>query len=235
MKRLMLAAASLAVLGCGDQPPTSGGVGVIRGTVSTPSIEGQVVPFAHAVVSAYRMAADPPPGRILRTTAPFAAGLSDAEGRYVIGSLPTGVYAVIAADPAFVRRYSVGHSAQVVGGGEARVDLLMLVDTTTGGGVDTSGVDTTGAPSGPVTRVVISPATQTISVGDSAGAIAMTYNAQSQVLDGRTVTWTIGDSSIVSVTQAAYSFILLRGARSGTATLAATSEGVSGTAMVTVR
>jgi len=87
----------------------------------------------------------------------------------------------------------------------------------------------------PVVSVAISPQSQTISVGDSAGAIAMEYNAQNQRLDGRTVTWTLSDSSVASVTQAAYSFILLRALKSGTVTLTATSEGVSGTSTVTVR
>ena len=243
MKGLILAAASLAMLGCGDQPPAGpGGAGAIRGIVSATSVEGAVLPFAHAVVTAYRIAADPPPLGIMRYQVPFASTLSDAQGSYAIAMLPAGPYAVVAADPAFPQRYGVSYSAQVVGGGEARVDLLMLVDTaggvvvdTTGGGVDTSAVDSTGAPSGPVASVVVSPAAQTISVGDSAGAIAMTFNAQHQRLDGRAVTWSLSDSSITSVTQAAYSFILLHAAKSGTVTLIATSEGVSGTATVIVR
>jgi hypothetical protein len=99
-------------------------------------------------------------------------------------------------------------------------------------------VDTTGSgggASGPVTRVAISPLAQTISVGDSAGAMVMTYNAQNQLLTGRSVTWTLTDSTVVHVTAAAYNWILLRGARSGTTTLRAASGGVEGTATVTVR
>jgi hypothetical protein len=49
------------------------------------------------------------------------------------------------------------------------------------------------------------------------------------------VTWTLTDSTVVHVTAAAYNWILLRGARSGTTTLRAASGGVEGTATVTVR
>ncbi len=243
MKNLILAAVSLAAVGCADQPPAGPGAGSggIRGVVSATSVEGAVLPFAHAVVSVYRIADDPPPLGILRYAAPYATGLSDAQGGYLVAPLPAGSYTVVAADPAFPQRYGVSDAAEVVGGGEARVNLLMLVDTstggvdTTGGGVDTSGVDTTGAPAGPVASVTVSPARQTISAGDSAVAIAMTFNAAARQLMDRTITWTISDSTVVSVTQAAYSFILLHGVRSGTVTLTATSEGVSGVATVTVR
>jgi hypothetical protein len=212
---------------------TEAATGAIKGTVTATSIEGDVVPMANAAVSVYRIADDPPPIGILLLALPLGTAHTDAQGRYAVAYLPAGYYAVVASDPAFSQRHAAEYGVQVTVGGKTQVDMLMLVDTTTGG--DTTGVDTTGAPSGPVARVTISPATQTISVGDSAGAIAMTYNAQSQMLAGRTVSWTISDSAVVRVTQAAYNWILLRGSRSGTATLTATSEGVSSTATVTVR
>ena len=210
--------------------------GNIKGTVTATSIEGDSIPFPNAAVAVYRLADDPPPLGVLRTALPLGTGHTDAQGHYAVAYLPAGNYAVIATDPAFPQRYGAKYNAQVTVGGQTQVDLLMLVDTTSGGGGgDSTGVDSTGAPSGPVASVTISPLTQTISVGDSAGAIAMTYNAQAQMLTGRSVTWTISDSSLVTVTQAAYNWILLRGAHSGTATLIATSEGVSSTATVVVR
>jgi hypothetical protein len=213
---------------------TEAATGGIRGTVTATSIEGEVIPFVNASVSVYRVADDPPPPGVLRTALPLGTGHTDAQGHYAVAYLPAGCYAVVAADPAFRQRYGVKYGAQVTVGGQTQVDLLMVVDTSTGGG-DTTGVDSTGTPTGPVARVAISPRTQTISVGDSTGAIAMTYNAQNQMLAGRSVTWTISDSTVVRVTQAAYNWILLRGAHSGTAALIATSEGVSDTAAVTVR
>jgi hypothetical protein len=144
----------------------------------------------------------------------------------------------VAQDPAFTRMRAVRWNVQVTAGAQATANLMLALDTSSTGGTDSTGVDTTGAggsPTGPVVRVAISPLTQTIAVGDSAGAIATTYNAQSQMLTGRTVTWTLSDSSVVSVTAAAYNWILLRGAHSGTVTLTAASEGVKATATVAVR
>ena len=218
--------------------------GRIVGTVTATSTEGDTVPFANAVVGIYRIADDPVPAGFMRTNLPFASGRTDAQGHYAIAFVPAANYEVIATDPAFPQRYGANYSAHVTVGADTRADILMLVDTSSGGGGggsgggDSTGVDSTGgggAPSGPVASVTISPLSQTISVGDSAGAIAMTYNAQAQLLTGRTVTWTVSDSTVVHVTQAAYNWILLRGAKSGTATLTASSEGVQGTATVTVR
>jgi hypothetical protein len=206
--------------------------GAITGTVTATSIEGDTLPFENAAVSVFRIVVYPP--GVMPTALPLGTSHTDAQGRYTVAFLPAGTYKVIASDPTFPSRLGLKAPATVTVGAQTRVDLLMSVDTS-GGGVDTSGVDSTGAPSGPVATVAISPLTQTISVGDSAGAIAMTYNAQSQLLAGRTVTWTLSDSTVVQVTQAAYNWILLKGARSGTATLTATSEGVASTATVTVR
>lgn len=210
--------------------------GSITGTVTATSIEGDTIPFVNAAVTVSRQV-----GTLLSTNVPLGTGHSDAAGHYTVAYLPPGSYVVAAVDPAFPNRVGVG-SGEVTVGGQTRVNLLMVVDTSTGsdstgggGGGDSTGVDSTGAPTGPVTRLTISPPSQTISVGDSAGAIANTYNAQNQILNGRTVTWTVSDSSVVSVTQAAYNWILLKGAKSGSVTLVATSEGVNASATVTVR
>ena len=210
--------------------------GSITGTVTTTSIEGDTIPFVNAAVTVSRQV-----GTLLSTNVPLGTGHSDAQGHYTVAYLPAGSYVVAGVDPAFPQRVGVG-SGVVTIGGQTHVDLLMRIDTTGtggggggGGGSDSTGVDSTGTPAGPVASITISPLTQTISVGDSAGAIAMTYNAQNQMLTGRTVTWTVGDSTTVRVTQAAYNWILLRGAHSGTTSLTASSEGVRKSATVTVR
>jgi hypothetical protein len=210
--------------------------GSITGTVTTTSIEGDTIPFVNAAVTVSRQV-----GTQLSTNVPLGTGHSDAQGHYTVAYLPAGSYVVAGVDPAFPQRVGVG-SGVVTIGGQTHVDLLMRIDTTGtggggggGGGSDSTGVDSTGTPADPVASITISPLTQTISVGDSAGAIAMTYNAQNQMLTGRTVTWTVGDSTTVRVTQAAYNWILLRGAHSGTTSLTASSEGVRKSATVTVR
>jgi hypothetical protein len=204
--------------------------GAITGTVTATSIEGQTLPFQNAAVSVYPVAVDPP--GVTPTALPLGTSHTDAQGHYTVAFLPAGTYEVIATDPNFPSRFGMKVPATVTVGGQTRVDLLMTVDTSSGGG-DTTG--TGGTPTGPVDSVAISPLTQTISVGDSAGAIAMTYNAQHQMLTGRTITWTLSDSSVVHVTASAYNWILFRGAKSGTVTVTATSEGVAGRATLTVR
>jgi len=213
--------------------------GSITGTVTTTSIEGDTIPFVNAAVTVSRQV-----GTLLSTNVPLGTGHSDAQGHYTVAYLPAGSYVVAAADPAFAQRVGVG-SGVVTVGGQTRIDLLMTIDTAGtgggggggGGGCDSTRADTTcgGVPNGPVASLAISPLTQTISVGDSAVAMATPYNAQGLILTGRTISWTVSDSSLVSVTQAAYNWILLRGAHSGTVTLTATSEGVNGTATVIVR
>ena len=214
------------------------GTGAIHGTVTATGIEGDTIPFVNAAVSVFAAPDSGSPIAWMRTALPLGTGHTDAQGHYTVAYLPAGYYSVVATDPAFPQRSGTIFQTRVTVGGQTLVNVLMQIDTTTGGGGgggDSTGVDSTGSPTGPVTSVTVSPLTQTISVGDSAGAIAMTYNAQKQLLAGRTVTWTISDSTVVSVTQAAYNWILLRGARSGTVTLTATSEGVNGTATVTIR
>ena len=207
--------------------------GGITGTVTASSIEGETLPFVNAAVSVYHSGLDDTLPDVFLI--PLGTSHSDAQGHYAVAFLPPGSYRVVATDPGFPQRSARKAGVQVTVGGQTRVDLPMVIDTSTGGGTDTTGVDTTGAPSGPVASLSISPATQTISVGDSAVAMAFTLNAQGQTLTGRTITWTVSDSSAVSVTQAAYNWILLRGAKSGSVTLTAKSEGVSATAAVTVR
>jgi hypothetical protein len=207
--------------------------GSIAGTVTASSIEGESLPFVNAAVSVYHSGLDDTLPDVYLI--PLGTSHSDAQGHYTVAFLPPGSYRVVATDPGFPQRSARKAGVQVTVGGQTRVDLPMVIDTSTGGGTDTTGVDTTGAPSGPVASLTISPATQTVSVGDSAVAMAFTLNAQGQTLTGRTVTWSVSDSSVVRVTQAAYNWILLRGAKSGSVTLTAASESVSATATVTVR
>jgi hypothetical protein len=95
--------------------------------------------------------------------------------------------------------------------------------------------DTTTTPSGPVATVELTPAAQTVSVGDSAAFWATLRNVQGDVLYGREVTWTATDT-----TAAHFEFVLgqtamLRALAPGTVTVTATSEGQSGSGTVTVQ
>jgi uncharacterized protein YjdB len=74
-----------------------------------------------------------------------------------------------------------------------------------------------------------------VSVGDSVPVMAILKNAAGDQLAGRTVTWTISDSSKVAVFGSFGQWAVLRAKASGTVTITATSEGKSGTGTVSVR
>ena len=91
-----------------------------------------------------------------------------------------------------------------------------------------------GGGAGAVNSVTINPATLNPAVGDSIGAYATPRDAGGLSLSGRTVTWSISDSSVVQIQGAFGQSIVMKAKKVGTATLTATSEGKSGTATITV-
>jgi hypothetical protein len=94
--------------------------------------------------------------------------------------------------------------------------------------------DTTGG-GGPVASVELTPAAQTVSVGDSAGFWATLRNAQGATLSGRTVTWTASDTTVARFEYVYGQAAILRALKRGTTTVTATSEGKSGSGTVTVQ
>ena len=83
---------------------------------------------------------------------------------------------------------------------------------------------------GSVASVTVSPATIHIEVGQSAQLAATPRDRSGHPLSGRPVTWTTNHAAVATVDGAG----LVTGATPGSATITATSEGVSGTAAVTV-
>lgn len=82
----------------------------------------------------------------------------------------------------------------------------------------------------PVATVTVTPASSSISVGQTVQLTAATRDANGNSLTGRTVTWSTSNSSIATVSSTG----LVSGGSAGTATITATSEGRNGTAQVTV-
>jgi uncharacterized protein YjdB len=84
----------------------------------------------------------------------------------------------------------------------------------------------------PVASVSVAPAASSVSVGGSTQLSATLRDAANNILTGRTVTWSSSNSAVASV---GTSTGLVSGAAAGgPVTITATSEGVSGTAQVTV-
>src|SRR5437879_8639241 len=83
---------------------------------------------------------------------------------------------------------------------------------------------------GSVASVTVSPATIHIEVGQSAQLAATPRDRSGHPLSGRPVTWATSNTAVATVDGAG----LVTAATPGSATITATSQGVSGTAVVTV-
>lgn len=89
---------------------------------------------------------------------------------------------------------------------------------------------TTGTSSAPVASVTLSPSTSTIGVGRTQQFTAVLKDASGNTITGRPITWSSSNTAIATISTSG----LVTGLAEGSTTVRATSEGVSGTANVTV-
>ena len=82
----------------------------------------------------------------------------------------------------------------------------------------------------PVASVTVSPSSASLTVGQTTQLTATPKDANGNPLTGRTITWTSGNTAAATVNSSG----LVTGASAGSATITATSEGQSGTSMITV-
>jgi uncharacterized protein YjdB len=82
----------------------------------------------------------------------------------------------------------------------------------------------------PVASVTVSPAAASVQAGQTQQLTATLKDASGNVLTGRTVTWSSGNTTVASVNGTG----LVTAKVAGSATITATSEGQSGTAAITV-
>ena len=83
----------------------------------------------------------------------------------------------------------------------------------------------------PVATVTVTPAIDTILVGDSVTLVATARDAQNAVLAGRPFTWASSTPATATVSNGG----MVRGIAAGTTVISSTSEGKTGTATVVVR
>lgn len=107
------------------------------------------------------------------------------------------------------------------------VQIRSVNDTTGGGGG--------GTPTDTVASVTVVPEAATLSVGDSTFFQAVLRNASGAVLTGRAVTWTVSDSTVLHLFNHEGEYVAVRPLKAGTVSLAATSEGRTGSAAVQVQ
>src|SRR5947208_1084964 len=119
------------------------------------------------------------------------------------------------------------HYGQYHGGtcGSFKVAATSHPDRTT----DTATVTVAGCVA-PVAAVTVSPAAPTVQVGQTAQLTATPRDASGNPLAGRVITWQSSNGAVASVNGSG----LVTAVATGAATITATSEGQSGTAVVTV-
>lgn len=223
------------------------GAGAIAGTIRGPSNQ----PMANVAVTV--LAGDPHASPL--TWWKVATGKTDAQGKYKVAFLLLGKY-IVRAEPLTSGagcRDSV--NVQVTNGQTTTLDMALGTTdvcarhtsggggpdstgggTPPGGGPDTSGTggpDTT-AVGGPVAGVTVTVWPQNPIVNDSIGAYANLTNAQGASLYNRVVAWSVSDTTVLRVTGTYGQSLVLRAKKSGSATITATSEGITGTKTLTV-
>ncbi|HKE90007.1 MAG TPA: Ig-like domain-containing protein, partial [Gemmatimonadales bacterium] len=87
-----------------------------------------------------------------------------------------------------------------------------------------------GGPVEPVATVEVSPQSATVAVGATLQLSAATFEAGGEILTGRTIVWASDAPGVATVSSAG----LVTGVTVGSATISATSEGVTGTSSIAV-
>lgn len=184
---------------------------VSEGQSGTASVTVQVAPVATVSVAPAN------PSVAIAATVQLTATLKDANGNVLTGRTVT--WQSSAAGTA-----SVNGSGLVTG-----VAAGVATITATSEGQSGSSTVTVQAPA-PVATVTVSPSSANVAIGGSAQLSAVTKDAGGNVLTGRTITWSSSATNIATVSGTG----LVSGVASGQATITATSEGQSGTSMITV-
>jgi trimeric autotransporter adhesin len=170
-----------------------------------------------SAISVATVAVDPPTTSIAEgATVELTATAKDADGATLAGRAPT--WSTSDAGVA-----SVNANGKVTGLSAGTATISATVESKTG----TAAITVIRRP---VASVTLSPSAPTVTTGKTAQLTATVKDAQGVVLQGRVVTWTTSAEGVAKVSGSG----LVTGVAPGTATITATSEGVSGTTTVTV-
>jgi uncharacterized protein YjdB len=86
-----------------------------------------------------------------------------------------------------------------------------------------------------VATVIVSPALDTVAVGDSASFLATLRDSLGNIVIGPALFWNVSDSTVAQIEGAFGTSVLVRALRSGSATITATSQGKSGSGALIVQ
>ena len=90
-------------------------------------------------------------------------------------------------------------------------------------------------PGDSVATVEVTPSADTVAAGDSASFFATLRDANGNILSGRTVSWTVSDSSVARIEGAFGQTVVIRAVAAGFALVTASGEGKSGSGSLVVR
>jgi len=125
---------------------------------------------------------------------------------------------------------TVSASGAVVGHIEGTANVIAV----SGGKAAFAKVNVAKQPPAPVGSISIRLDNATLNVGQLAHASATTTDVNGQVVTGRSITWAVNNSSVITAVSTAGDKANVTGRGQGTATLTATSEGQSASLTVTV-
>jgi len=89
-------------------------------------------------------------------------------------------------------------------------------------------------PGDSVATVEVTPSADTVAAGDSASFFATLRDANGNILSGRTVSWTVSDSSVARIEGAFGQTVVIRAVAAGFALVTASSEGKNGSGSIFV-
>jgi uncharacterized protein YjdB len=148
----------------------------------------------------------------------LAATVRDANGNMLSGRVVTW-----ASSNSAVATVSGGGLVTAVAAGSA------TITATSEGKSGTAAITATQTPA-PVASVNVSPASPSVTAGQTVQLAATPRDANGNTLSGRVVTWTSSNYAVATVSGSG----LVSGVAAGSATITATSEGKSGTSTATV-
>ncbi len=164
-------------------------------------------------------------------SAGFFADLRDADGnaisdshvRWTVADPTVARIEAVFGQSVILRALRLGTTTVTARNHGKTGSAQLVVDSLRGGGGDT------------VATVTVTPSADTVAVGDTATFFAELRDAQGNPLSGRTVSWTVSDSSVARIEGAFGQTVVIRAVGSGASLVTATSEGKSGSGSVVVR
>jgi len=181
-----------------------------EGKSGTATVTVTVVPVASVTVSPAS------PSVLAGQTVQLTASTTDANGNPLTGRVVT---------------WATSNAAVATVNGSGRVTGVAAGSATiTATSEGQSGTATVTVTAAPVVSVTVSPASASVAVGQTVQLSATPKDGSGSTLTGRVVTWATSNAAVATVNGSG----LVAGVAVGSATITATSEGINGTAALTV-